>query len=73
MLYSGILIKWKAKVLAKFLRYNKVSLCRGYFHICYYYLGKEYRSLYCWLCYIEISYIMSFLKKFIFVFAFSIM
>ena len=61
----------RVKELAKFVRYNEVSLYRGYFHILYYYWGKENRSLYCRLCYVEVCYIMSFFQ-FIFVFAYSI-
>ena len=48
-----------AKGLAKFVRYNEVSLYRGSFPYIfnYYYRGQENRSLNRGLCYIEFRYI----------------
>ena len=49
----------RAKGRAKFGRYNKVSLYIDVdFHIFYYYWGKENRSFYRGLRYIEVRYIM---------------
>ena len=55
--YSGTFTERRAKALPEFVRYDEVSLSRGSLSRILLFLGKDNRSLYGGLRYIEVRYI----------------